>query len=347
MRFDRLLFILAMLAMAVMAAAQAGSKQLAVVNGEVITEEQISKLVERDLENLQLRQLQFEAGYRRDRHEIMERTLDSLVQEKLLAAEAAKRKIKKEELVQAEIENKVEVPKDEAVKSFYEANKPRIEATGDEALQQVRQYLMQQKRNEIREAFIEKLKRDYSVVSSLEPLRIEVAASGHPTLGPASAPITIVEFSDFECPYCGSFFSTLKEIEKNYGDKTRIVYRQFPLNSIHPHAQKAAEASLCANDQQHFWEFHDVLFGNQHELTVDALKTKAVTLKLDATAFNSCLDSGKQAEAVRKDLIDGVRAGVTGTPAIFINGRMLSGAQPYGDIRKIIEDELARAKAAK
>ena len=176
------------------------------------------------------------------------------------------------------------------------------------------------------------------------PVRTEVATAGYPARGPATAPVTIVEFSDFECPFCGRLFPTLKAVENLYLDRVRIVYRQFPLRRIHPLAQKAAEASLCAHEQGRFWQMHDSLFGDQEHLTVDALKARAVELKLDTTAFNACLDSGKQAAAIDKDLAEGAKAGVTGTPAMFINGRMIVGAQPFTAIQAVIDDELQRKK---
>jgi protein-disulfide isomerase len=152
------------------------------------------------------------------------------------------------------------------------------------------------------------------VNSHLETWRVDVATSGHPVRGNANAPVTLVEFSDFECPYCGGLFPTLKQIEETYRGKVRIVYRQYPLAS-HPRAQKAAEASLCANEQRRFWDFHDALFANQKDLTVEALKRRANELKLDAKAFEQCLTSGRHAETVRRDIQEGSQLGVTGTPA--------------------------------
>jgi protein-disulfide isomerase len=176
------------------------------------------------------------------------------------------------------------------------------------------------------------------------PERTEIATAGFPARGPATAPVTIVEFSDFECPFCGRLFPTLKIVEKIYLDRVRIVYRQFPLRRIHPLAQKAAEASLCANEQGRFWEMHDSLFSDQEHLTIDALKARAAALKLDRTAFNACLDSGKQIPAIDKDIAEGTKAGVTGTPAMFINGRMVVGARPFAEIQAIIEEELQTKK---
>src|SRR4030095_14529312 len=127
-------------------------------------------------------------------------------------------------------------------------------------------------------------------------------------------------------------------VEKNYAEKVRVVYRQFPLTNIHPLAQKAAEASLCANDQKRFWEFHDSMFGDQQHLTVDDLKKRAVDLKLNTATFNSCLDSGAKVSAVKKDVDEARAVGVNSTPTMYINGRYFSGSLPYAEIRYVIED---------
>jgi protein-disulfide isomerase len=338
--YRRFLIFLA-LGAATVTAAQSPPKGLATINGEAITEEQVSKAAEADLQKLELRRLQFEAGQTRDKQDALERALNALIEDKLLALEASKRKITKEQLEKAELEDKVAVPTEEEVAQFYEQNKARIQAPREDVLPQIGPFLLDQRRQEARAAFIAGLKKQYDVTSYLEPLRAQLATDGFPTRGPAAAPVTIVEFSDFECPFCGNLFPVLKEIETNYAGKVRVIYRQYPLD-IHPHAQKAAEASLCANEQQSFWVFHDLLFGNQKDLTVEALKKKAEDLKLNTAAFNACLDSGKHAAAIRQDIVDGSKAGVSATPAMFINGRLLVGARPYADISSVIEDELQR-----
>ena len=138
-----------------------------------------------------------------------------------------------------------------------------------------------------------------------------------------------MEFADFECPYCVRIVSSLKRLEETYGDNVRLVFRQFPLSSIHRHAQKAAEASLCADEQGKFWEMHDVMFEEQGTLGLTDLKEKAARLGLDSERFDACLDSSKYAARVAADFDAARRLGLTGTPAMFINGRFLSGAQPY------------------
>ena len=171
-----------------------------------------------------------------------------------------------------------------------------------------------------------------------------VEDAGFPSRGPENAPVTIVEFSDFECPYCSRVVPTLEQIIETYGDRVRLVFRQFPLNNIHPNAQKAAEASLCANDQGKFWEMHDLMFKEQKSLELEQLKEKAARLELDVEAFNGCLDSSKYADVVMSDQESASQIGVSGTPALFINGRFLSGAQPYEQLSAVIDEELAKTE---
>jgi len=180
-----------------------------------------------------------------------------------------------------------------------------------------------------------------TTISYTEPTRIAVATEGRPSTGASDALVTIVEFSDFQCPFCATLSSTLKAIEKNYKDQVRIVFLQFPL-PMHPNAEKAAQASLCANEQNQFWQMHDALFAEQARLGVDELRRKAAKLSLDMAAFNTCLDGNKYASAVRADIAEGVKAGVKGTPAFFVNGRYYSGSQPYDEIQRVIEEELQR-----
>ena len=173
-----------------------------------------------------------------------------------------------------------------------------------------------------------------------EVTRASVTADDDPSKGPADAKVTIIEFSDFQCPFCARVQPTLKQIADTYGDQVRIVFRDFPL-SFHNDAQKAAEAAECADDQGIFWEYHDLLFANQGSLGVLSLKQYATNLGMDTVTFDSCLDSGKYAQEVKDDLADGSRAGVRGTPAFFINGIPLSGARPFADFKQIIDSELA------
>jgi len=345
MKSRRYLTAFAVLAIVTVASAQSTPKTFAIVNGEAITEDQVMKAAASDLTALEGRKAASPGTYDRDKLVILHKALDGLVEEKLIAAEAARDKVTRAQIIDAEIDSNIAIPSPAEVEEFYQANKSRIDLKHDDALPQVKQYLIEQQRNYYRNALVYGLKKQFSVKILLDPVRTDVVTSGYPSRGPDNAVVTIVEFSDFECPFCGGLFPTLKTIEKNYAESVRLVYRQFPLTSMHPQAQKAAEASLCANDQKRFWDFHDSMFGDQQHLTVDDLKKRAVDLKLNAAAFNSCLDSGSKVDAVKKDIDEGHAVGVSGTPAMFVNGRFYSGNLPYADIREVIEDELQRAKA--
>jgi protein-disulfide isomerase len=159
-------------------------------------------------------------------------------------------------------------------------------------------------------------------------------------LGNNRAPVTLVEYSDFQCPFCKRHYPVLKQVLANYKNKVRIIYKHFPLSNIHPLAQKAAEASECASEQGKFWEMHDKIFENQESLSLDALKQWAKDLKLDSNKFNSCLDSGTYAQKVQQDYQEGVTKGVQGTPATFVNGQLISGAVPYENFSSIIDQLL-------
>jgi protein-disulfide isomerase len=323
-------------ALATSALPQSAAKPAATVNGEVITEGQVNAAAA-ELE----RQNPTAA---RSKLEFLYKALDTIVEDKVIGLEAAKLHVTRQQVIYSEIDSNVSAPTDEEVAAYYEANKARITVPREQALPQIRQQMTERSRGAYRDAMLRALKKEYAFKSYLEPLRTDVATAGYPARGPAAAPVTIVEFSDFECPFCGGLFPTLKAVENLYLNQVRIVYRQFPLRKIHPLAQKAAEASLCAGEQGRFWEMHDSLFGDQEHLTVDALKARAVKLNLNTAAFTACLDSGKEVAAIDKDIADGARAGVTGTPVMFINGRMMLGNQPFAEIQAIIQDELQRKK---
>lgn len=156
---------------------------------------------------------------------------------------------------------------------------------------------------------------------------------------PSNAEVTILEYSDFQCPFCGRAMMTLKDIQETYGDKVEIIYKHFPLQ-FHKYAEKAAEASECARDQEKFWEYHDMLFENQDNLGIDSLKAYASQLGLDKKKFDKCLDSGEKRDSVKRDYDEGVSKGVSATPTFFINGKKLVGAQPFEKFKAVIDSEL-------
>jgi predicted DsbA family dithiol-disulfide isomerase len=321
-----------------------GARNLGSVDGVAITETQVHNNGAGELESLELQKLKTKAVFARNEQEILEKSLAQLIEERLLQREAEKRGITKEELLANEVKSGVKEPTDEEVDSFYKANVQRIQMPKEEAASRIAKYLKMEKENSLREALFERLEKEHPVSRLLEPLRFNVEATGRPSLGPASAPITLVVFSDFQCPYCKAFDATLKQVVGKYGDKLQLVFRQFPLTAIHPEAQKAAEASVCAAGQKKFWEMHDLIFQNQSYLKIQELKNRAEALGIDVAAFNACLDGGKSAALVHEDLIAGFRAGVEGTPASFVNGRFIGGNSPLNELSALIDDELARKR---
>jgi len=314
-----------------------GANVVAEVAGQPVTMEELEKSLAGQLAELE-----------KQRHEMLEKGVQSLVEEKLLEHEAVARGVTKEALIKSEITDKVTVS-DADVDSFYEQNKARMppNTTKEQISPRIKQYLQGDKGMKARAEFVAALRTKYAVRILFEPQRIQVAATG-PAKGPAGAPVTIVEFSDFQCPYCSRVKPAIDQIVSTYGDKVRIVFRHYPL-PIHPFAPKAAEAAICADDQGKFWAMHDALFANQNEATlgVEGLKKTAAGLGLDATKFNTCLDSGANAAKVQADLAAGNAVGVNGTPAFFVNGRSISGAQPFEQFKQLIDDELARKAAPK
>ena len=277
----------------------------------------------------------------RERAALLQSRLEEVVDSRTLAVEAAAQGITVEQLMTQMAPAPVT---DADVDAFYEENKSRIPptTTKEQVGPQIRTYLEQGRTQTARQEFLAALRTKHAVKILLGPPRVEVAATG-PSRGPASAPVTLVEFSDFQCPFCARINPSLEQVLAKYGDKVRLVFRQFPLG-FHANAQKAAEASLCAEQQGRFWQLHDAMFKNQGELAVEQLKAKAAGLGMDATTFGRCLDEGRFAAAVQADLEDGQAAGVEGTPALFVNGRFINGAVPFEDIAKVIDDELARLK---
>ncbi|UCG76681.1 MAG: thioredoxin domain-containing protein [Gemmatimonadota bacterium] len=317
-------------------AAEQSAEALASIDGKEITTADLDEQVRQQLARM-------EYQYRSQRSQLLEAALEEMIQNRLLTEAAAERGVSLEEIVASETEGKVEVT-DAEVEDWYQRNRSRLQGRElEQVAPQIRQYLEETERQQLVAAFASSLAADREITYYVEPARATFDVQGAPFFGPEDAPVTLVEFSDFECPFCSRFFPTLNQIKEEYGDRVRVVYLQFPLTNIHPSAFKAAEASLCAHEQDRFWEMHDLLFQEQGTLAVPDLKEKAERLGLDTEAFNECLDSGRQAEQVRQDLAQGQAAGINGTPAIFVNGvGVPGGAVPYEVVAAAIDRELRR-----
>ncbi len=273
--------------------------------------------------------------------------LETIIADMLLAEGAKGKGLSPDAYAGSESGKPVKPVTDPDVVSFYQANLNQMQGRPLEAMTPaINRFLSDQQRTSAREALISELRKAGPAVRvALEAPRqnIEVDAAD-PSLGTASAPVTLIEFSDFQCPFCQRVEPTLKRLRATYGDKMRVVWKDFPLTQIHPQAFKAGEAAHCAGDQGKYWDYHDRLFANQQLLQPADLKKHASDLGLDAAAFGACLDGSKYGERVRDGVSQGSQLGVNSTPTIYINGRKLSGAQPYEAFTAVIDEELSKAR---
>jgi protein-disulfide isomerase len=273
--------------------------------------------------------------------------LDAIVAETLIAQAAKAKNMSAEDYEAAELKARMKPVGEADVVTFYQSNINQMQGRSLEVMgPAIRRYLQDQSSETARASLIADLRKsgpEVRVLFDAPRHTVEVTADD-PSIGSASAPVTLVEFSDFQCPFCQRVAPTLKQVKQTYGDKVRIVWKDFPLTQIHPQAFKAGEAAHCAADQGKFWEYHDRLFANQQQLMPADLKKHATDLGLDSKAFDSCLDSSKYGERVRDGVAEGSRLGVNSTPMIYINGRALSGAQPYEVFASVIDEELSKSK---
>jgi protein-disulfide isomerase len=310
----------------------ASAETLATVGKKTIDRAEVEKAVRSQLVEVE-----------NQRYAALKGGVDQLVADALFEQEASARGVTVEQFEQTEIVDKIQQPTPEQVKKVYDENKEQLgDATLDQVQEQIVQYILRSSVQERRETLIDELKKKYPTKVTLKPPLVEVGLGTIPPMGNPKAPVTIIEFSDYECPFCKRAESTVQEVLKAYGpDKVRLVYRNFPL-PFHNDARPAAEAAGCAAEQGKFWEYHQKLMAAK-ELNADSLKKLAGEVGLDKKKFDDCVAAQKFKDAVEKDIQAGQEAGVNGTPAFFINGRMLDGAQPFDKFKEVIDEELASA----
>jgi protein-disulfide isomerase len=230
---------------------------------------------------------------------------------------------------------------DAEVKAFFDEH---AKSWGDRKLEteaaSIRSFLERQKGTDAAQSYLAELREGAKVSTLLEQPRVALTGRGH-SKGPEDAPVVLVEFSDYQCPFCRRAEPTVEQVLREYAGKVRFEYRHFPLESIHPLARGAAEASVCADEQGRFWEYHATLFADGASLEPAQLVAAAQKVGLDAAAFQACISGGRGRSRVDADVAAGHAADVTGTPAFFVNGIPLSGALPLDDFRHAIDGELA------
>jgi len=311
-----------------------GSSVLADVDGVPITADEVTKSLGTALSRLE-----------QQVYEMKRQRLDALIGDRLIAREAARRGVPVSELVEREVRAKLQPVTDADVEAFYEANKERLSAPLPELRDRIRTYLANQQAAAHRDAFVNALRARANVVVHLTPpptVRATISTAGAPALGAPTAPVTIVEFSDFYCPYCRQVVPVLAQLRARYGDKVRLVYKNLPLENLHPGATRAAEAAQCANEQGKFWAFHDRLFTEPPDASGEKFATWAGELGLDVPRFEQCVTSGRARAAIQKDVEEALALGANFTPAFFVNGQLLSGAQPLDAFVRVIDEELKR-----
>jgi len=289
----------------------------------------------------QLRQLQ--STYDEARQQLLQQQLDSLLDRRALELEAQARGASPEKIL-----SEIQVPAvtDAEVRAFYDANKSRTTQTFEELATPIKQYLASQHNDQATRAFYQSLRSKHAIASRLEPYRVAVGASGA-VRGPANAPITIVEFGDFQCPYCQQEEATLRSVMTKYEGKVRLVFRHLPLTKIHPNAMAAAQAAVCADRQGKFWDMHDALYADQNALGADAIRDTAGKLGLDLKIFSACLSDDSTARAIDSDVSQADELGVAATPSFFINGRPLRGSVPADKFEAIIAEELQHTSGSR
>jgi protein-disulfide isomerase len=275
-------------------------------------------------------------AHERAQDRLAQAELERMLDERVLAKEAAARG-KTELALLGEIPDPVVT--DDQVRAFYVERQARIGQPYEQVATEIRQFLAEQQADLALRRFMDGLRQKYDARALREPLRADVAADG-PQRGPAAAPVTIVEFADFQCPFCAQMKPVLNRIVQERPAQVRLVYRHLPIPQIHPGAVAAAEASLCAADQGKFWEFHDALYANPRDTAAEQLSAVAARVGLQRAAFDRCVAERTHADAVRADMAAAERLGLEGTPAYFVNGRLLNGTVSYEALVQVIDDEL-------
>jgi protein-disulfide isomerase len=273
--------------------------------------------------------------------------LENHVTETLVQAAAAKAGIAKDAWMKAELDKRVPEPTDAEVQAFYDAQKSRM---GDQlppldvVRPQVVAFLKREKSQAAVDDVISSLLKTANLERRLPDVRSPAVAvepgQGTPVKGKAGASVRVVEFADFQCPYCSRAADTMKELAAKYGDRVEFSYRHFPLRSIHPEAQRAAEIAACSGEQGKFWEAHDALYAHQDKLDEASAKEAVVAVGVDAARLEECLASNRAKDLVDADMKKGEEAGIEGTPSFFLNGRAFTGNPTVGSLSQAIDEEL-------
>jgi protein-disulfide isomerase len=306
-------------------------RPVATVNGQPIYDHDLATATAGQM--IQLRNQEYQAR---------RKALEDVIRQRIVEAEAAKRGLTADTLYAQAVDTTVPTPSEGEVAAYYLALKSNFNRPLAEIKMQLQANLKALQVQQARQDFADALRTKAEVAILLRPPITQVAYDASRLRGDPKAPITIVEFADYQCPYCKQTETTLKNLLKKYAGQVNIAFREFPLSSIHPFAERAAEAAQCAGNQGKYWEFHDALFDNQSKLDEAAINETARGIGLNQNSFEACVASRDSKLRVARDQEDGKKAGVSATPGFFVGGVFLNGAQPEAEFDKIIAEELAR-----
>ncbi len=327
LRIVAVVYLCVGLAASACAQLEESSETLATLDGQPITDNDL------DIESklMDLRQEAYQARIE---------ALGSLIGQRLLEKEAKKGDLTVSQLLEQQAYSNLSDPGDAEIEAFYEKQESRINKPLEEIRPQIVEFLKNSKRQAARNTYIGSLRANSKVQILISPPRVSVEAGDSPRRGPKDAPVTIVEFSDFQCPYCRRVQPTLLTLLEKYPGKISLVYKDLPLRQIHPQAQTAAEAARCAGEEGKFWEYHDKLFAIPR-ISKDDFGKVAGELGLDSIKFAGCLDSRKHEPTIQADFEQAMAIGAQSTPVFYVNGIQLKGAQPVAAFSDVIEAELA------
>ena len=266
------------------------------------------------------------------------KAVDKFVDTYVLEKQAEKEKMTVDELLQKHVDALLPPdPSEDALRVFYEGI-PKVQAPFEDLRPRIVETIRQTRKDKAKAAYIKSLRDEMNVAIVMGAPRAPVSLKDTPIRGAANAPVMIIEFADYECPYCQQITATLDKVAADYNGKVALAYKDTPL-PMHSHAQKAAEAAHCAGVQGKYWEYHDVLFQNK-QLETTALKETARKLNLNGDAFDKCLESGETSSIVKTQIAEAASYNVQGTPSFLINGRFFEGVLSYDQLRTAIEEEL-------
>jgi protein-disulfide isomerase len=316
------------------------AQNLTLADNAVVAEVNGDKLTSADLEQQEgSKLLQSRYSY----YEVQRKALDELIDQHLLEIEARKQNLTVEKLLDREVNSKLPAEAtDDQIEVYYEGletDKPFDKDMKDK----IRQHIHDARVTKAKATYLKTLRSQARIMIELASPEATVDIAGAPIIGPKNAPVVLVEFADYQCPYCQKVHPELEKLQKEFGDKLAIAFKDFPLPA-HPYAEKAAEAARCAGEQGKFWEFHNKLFEDKKLEPAD-LKLEAGALQLNTSKFDACLDSGAEAAVVQKDAGEGKRLGIAGTPSFFANGHFFSGAMSYDALRDMVAQQLKAQQA--